>query len=230
MGTLLLRLAAPLQSWGTNSKFEIRKTGREPSKSGVIGLLAAAMGIGREEPERLVPLNRLRFGVRVDQEGTLLIDYHIARKEENKRGNGVKVTSYETKRHYLADAIFLVGLESEDSTFLKRLEEALYHPAFSLFLGRRSCPPTLPLCLGIRETDLEAALRGEPLLTPSWRKTDSGVKRMLLDAYPEESGAVPQRDLSVSFSQTHRQFAYRAVKESKMINLPSTEHNAFSEL
>ena len=82
MATLLLRLAAPLQSWGTDSKFEVRKTGREPTKSGVVGLLAAAMGIGREEPERLEPLNRLRFGVRVDQEGSLLVDYHIARKGE----------------------------------------------------------------------------------------------------------------------------------------------------
>lgn len=44
MATLLLRLAAPLQSWGSDSKFETRKTGREPTKSGVVGLLAAALG------------------------------------------------------------------------------------------------------------------------------------------------------------------------------------------
>ena len=34
MATLLLRLAAPLQAWGADSKFETRKTGREPTKSG----------------------------------------------------------------------------------------------------------------------------------------------------------------------------------------------------
>ena len=52
MAVLLLRLSAPLQAWGTeNSKFEIRKTGREPSKSGIVGLLAAALGIRRNEPE-----------------------------------------------------------------------------------------------------------------------------------------------------------------------------------
>ena len=67
MATLLLRLAAPLQSWGMDSKFETRKTGREPTKSGVVGLLAAACGIGREAPGRLAPLTALRFGVRVDQ-------------------------------------------------------------------------------------------------------------------------------------------------------------------
>ena len=119
MATLLLRLAAPLQSWGMDSKFETRKTGREPTKSGVVGLLAAACGIGREEPGRLEPLNALRFGVRVDQEGTLLVDYHTARKEERGRGNAVKVTAYQTKRHYLADAIFLVGLESRYESYLK---------------------------------------------------------------------------------------------------------------
>lgn len=82
MATLLLRLAAPLQSWGMDSKFETRKTNREPTKSGVVGLLAAALGIGREEPEKLIPLNQLRFGVRVDQEGDFLVDYHVARKEK----------------------------------------------------------------------------------------------------------------------------------------------------
>ena len=52
MATLLLRLAAPLQSWGMDSKFETRKTNREPTKSGVVGLLAAALGIRRDEPDR----------------------------------------------------------------------------------------------------------------------------------------------------------------------------------
>ena len=47
MATLLLRLAAPLQAWGSDSKFETRKTNREPTKSGVIGLLAAALGLRR---------------------------------------------------------------------------------------------------------------------------------------------------------------------------------------
>ena len=109
MATLLLRLAAPLQSWGMDSKFETRKTNREPTKSGVVGLLAAALGIGREEPEKLIPLNQLRFGVRVDQEGDFLVDYHVARKEKKTR-KAEKITPYITYRHYLTDAIFLAGL------------------------------------------------------------------------------------------------------------------------
>ena len=61
MATLLLRLAAPLQAWGADSKFETRKTNREPTKSGVIGLLAAALGLRRDESEALTRLTGLRF-------------------------------------------------------------------------------------------------------------------------------------------------------------------------
>ena len=144
MATLLLRLAAPLQAWGADSKFETRKTAREPTKSGVIGLLAAALGLRRDETEPLTRLAQLRFGVRVEREGQLLVDFHMARNEEKDR-------SYVTYRHYLEDAVFLVGLESEDTALLQELAEALTHPVFPLYLGRRACPPTLPLCLGLRE-------------------------------------------------------------------------------
>ena len=78
MATLLLRLAAPLQAWGADSKFETRKTAREPTKSGVIGLLAAALGLRRDETEPLTRLAQLRFGVRVEREGQLLVDFHMA--------------------------------------------------------------------------------------------------------------------------------------------------------
>ena len=68
MATLLLRLAAPLQSWGADSKFETRKTNREPTKSGVIGLLAAALGLRRDDAAGLARLNGLHFAVRAAYE------------------------------------------------------------------------------------------------------------------------------------------------------------------
>ena len=105
MATLLLRLAAPLQSWGSDSKFETRKTDREPTKSGVVGLLAAALGLRRDDTEGLARLNGLRFAVRADQEGSLLVDFHTAKSRD---------TSYVTYRHYLQDAVFLAGLECGD--------------------------------------------------------------------------------------------------------------------
>ena len=118
MATLLLRLAAPLQAWGADSKFETRKTNREPTKSGVIGLLAAALGLRRDEREALLRLTGLRFGVRVEREGQLLVDYHTAKTQDEK-------TSYVTYRHYLQDAVFLAGIESEDAALLQQLQQAL---------------------------------------------------------------------------------------------------------
>ena len=118
MATLLLRLAAPLQAWGADSKFETRKTGREPTKSGVIGLLAAALGLRRDEREALLRLTGLRFGVRVEREGQLLVDYHTAKTQDEK-------TSYVTYRHYLQDAVFLAGIESEDAALLQQLQQCM---------------------------------------------------------------------------------------------------------
>ena len=88
----------------------------------------------------------------------------------------------------------------------------------------------MPLCLGIRQKDLKTALVEEPLLVPSWRNPVPGARRMVLDAAPGEPGAVPQRDLPLSFSQTHRQFGYRLAREDKAAELLSTEHDAFAEL
>lgn len=138
MATLLLRLAAPLQSWGADSKFETRKTNREPTKSGVIGLLAAALGLRRDDAAGLARLNGLHFAVRADREGSLLVDFHTANREEDRKKGKAPYVTY---RHYLQDAVFLVGLESEDTALLQELETALKYPVYPLYLGRRSCPP-----------------------------------------------------------------------------------------
>lgn len=203
MATLLLRLAAPLQAWGADSKFETRKTGREPTKSGVIGLLAAALGLRRDE-----------------REGQLLVDYHTAKTQDEK-------TSYVTYRHYLQDAVFLAGIESEDAALLQQLQQALLHPAFPLYLGRRCCPPTLPLCLGVRPGSLQEVLQAEPPLCPGRQS------RILLDADPLKPGTAPQRDVPVSFDPHHRQYGYRSVRElwQKVPDSPeTTEHDPFREL
>lgn len=241
MATLLLRLAAPLQAWGVDSKFEIRRTGREPTKSGVIGLLAAALGLRRDDDQAMQRLNALRFAVRVDQEGSLLADYHTAKnptpdevRQARRKGKSPD-PPYVTRRYYLADAIFLVALESEDEALLHRLQWALAHPAYPLFLGRRSCPPTQPLCLGLRPAPLEAVLAQEPSLVPGWHKNGAQRLRIVSDAVPGQPGAAFQRDLPLSFSPVHRQFGFRAVRE-ETIPPPAapgqeqTDHDPFAEL
>lgn len=226
MAVLLLRLAAPLQSWGADSKFETRRTNREPTKSGVIGLLAAALGLRRNRTEELEALNHLRFGVRVDREGELLVDFHIARNLEKRNAD------YLTYRHYLQDAVFLVGLESEDTELLQQLQEALQRPAFPLYLGRRSCPPVLPLLLGIRQGTLLSVLQEEPVLCEE--KRAAGPLRIVIDAEPGEYGAAVRQDVPVSFHPAHRQYGYRSAKELVLPRNSAlsdvSEHDPFVEL
>lgn len=217
MGTLMLRLAAPLQAWGTESKFDIRQTGKEPSKSGVIGLLAAALG--RKRDADLSDLSHLKFGVRVDKEGKLLRDFQMVQEKVKK--------PYLTNRYYLADAVFLVALECEDDAFLADIEEALKTPAYPLFLGRRSCPPTLPLVLGIRDTDLLTALYQEPALT----KKDGEIIRIVTEALPGDDAYARVKDVPVSFSPYHREYRYRkSVERALFREILNEEHDPMSEL
>lgn len=208
MSTLLLRLAGPMQAWGTDSKFDIRRTGREPSKSGVIGLVAAALGIPRQDQASLQKLAALRFGVRVDREGVMMRDFQMARLEK---------VSYVTHRYYLADAVFVAGLESDDPELLEQIKQALLAPAFPLYLGHRSCPPTGRVFLGISEQPLEAALR---------TSAPDGATRLLLDAEGTDPGGLV-RDVPVSFDPAQREYAYRRVTE---LFLTPPEHDPMAEL
>ncbi len=212
MATLLLRLAAPLQAWGSDSKFNIRSTEREPTKSGVIGMIAAAMGIQRnDDPRKLEPLNALNFGVRVEREGKLLKDFHMVHEMVDKKDSHV------TERYYLSDAVFLAALESDDKAFLEQIAAALKSPVFPLYLGRRSCPPTLPLVLGIRDDKLSEVLKNEP-------SEYNGTKRIVYDS--DDDGVVV-RDVPISFSQLHRQYGCRIKKEETLFG---SEHDPMSEL
>ncbi|MDE5737161.1 MAG: type I-E CRISPR-associated protein Cas5/CasD [Oscillospiraceae bacterium] len=209
MATLLLRLSAPLQSWGAESKFEVRRTMNFPTKSGVLGLVAAALGYSREDSDSLKKLNTLKFGIRIDHEGELLRDFHTVKTKKD---------AYVTKRFYLADAIFLAGLESQDVEFLNQIKNALKHPAFPLFLGRRSCPPTMPLFLGIRDTDLLASLRTEPwLLDESKQKQFRDTKLRIITDSDIPTEVI--RDVPVSFSKLNRRFNFRNVTEEYIMQM-----------
>lgn len=206
MSTLLMRLAAPIQSWGVDAKFDRRSTGRIPTKSGILGMIAAALG--RRRNENIEDLLKLRFGVRIDKEGSLLRDFQTARSLKS---------AYVTHRYYLSDAIFLAGLEG-DEKLLKKIEFALNNPEFPLFLGRRSCPPEGKVSLGIRTgKKLLDALREEPWLVSYWqgRKENSKmVLRIILDADDMDESYFFQRDLPLSFDQEYRKYGFRRVAEA----------------
>lgn len=244
MRTLLLRLAAPLQSWGTESKFDIRHTRREPSKSGVIGLLACAIGIRRDDSAALAELSKLSFGVRVDQEGKQIMDFHTVKAYDDVgkyiRDEPVPDRNrFLTYRYYLADAVFLAAVSSDDDVLMAKLEAALHRPAFPLFLGRRSCPPTLPLSLGLRELPLEDALRNEPWQVSTehkerWQRKHSGQTlhlRMLLDANTESVSIAQARDVPMSYDQAWRRYSFRNVNEAQVaMHFPYTTHDAMAEV
>lgn len=225
---LLIRLAGPLQSWGMASNFARRDTHSRPTKSGVIGLCAAALGLDREQP--LGELAEVRFGVRVDYPGTPLRDYQTVGggtypirprdlATDHRRAAAMEAASADTggaaedttvgpvgqaaepfgrhalrgwygapkkiaadpvsgalvsgevhrnsmitERWYLSDAAFLVGLQHSELALLERVAHALEHPKRLLWLGRKSCPPSGELALGIVPGTLKEVFETKPRL------------------------------------------------------------------
>jgi len=179
MAILFLRLAGPMQSWGVQSRFANRDTALEPSKSGVTGLLCAALGKSRDEltlsPAStatwpgLKDLARLRMGIRVDYPGKVERDYQTSGGFHLKKdsGYGVPVSAGSGKRavtsdrFYLADAVFLVALQG-DLKLINYLFHALQFPNWQIYLGRKSYVPSCPVWLrdGIlpEENDLKKLL------------------------------------------------------------------------
>lgn len=219
--TLLLRLKAPMQSWGVASRFSIRDTGKEPSKSGVVGLLCAALGISRDAANRDNPqffdLIRLKMSVRVLSEGAMQKDYHTAQNIAKADG-GTKPTELST-RWYLADADFLVGLESDDLPFLETLQAVIQKPKWQLFLGRKSFVPVLPVHFreGVfRDENAAALLQSERLekILRAYneeinlkRRNAAGEQRLIIE---DENGAEVRQDVPLDFAQ--RRFSMRRIR------------------
>jgi CRISPR system Cascade subunit CasD len=209
MTTLLLRLAGPMQSWGVQSRFTVRDTGLEPSKSGVVGLLCAAMGRRRDQPVK--DLSELTMAVRVDQEGVMQRDYHTAGKEGFLRASGAveREQVVVSTRYYLADARFLVGLQGCDQELLAEAHAALGHPYWPLYLGRKAFVPGEPVWLadGFRlQGDLLANVTIYPWLGTDARRRPDSVRVILEDP----NGPEVRPDQPVSFAQ--RLFAPRRVR------------------
>ncbi len=209
---LLLRLSGPLQAWGIESRFSVRDTGREPSKSGVVGLLMAARGWPREHP--VEALAQLRLGVRADVEGRVLRDYHVAGVGGYLRASGdiERDNVIPGNRYYLMDARFLIGLEGEDLGLLQELHAALRDPTWTLYLGRKACVPGEPVWLGdgLRPgVELEPALRGYPWLRPGWLQPGERPSRLRL-VLEDPSGPQVRPDQPLSFAE--RRFAPRRTR------------------
>jgi CRISPR system Cascade subunit CasD len=218
MPTLLFRLVGPMQSWGTTSRFDQRDTGKEPSKSGVLGLLAAALGIDRENWIDLVPLTRLAMGVRHDRPGVPKRDYQTAQNIISADRSKIHDTAV-TTRDYLADATFLVGLEGDDRSLLERAHMALRDPIWPLALGRKSYVPSEPIWIenGVQDVPLRDALAREPWIA-TLRKWDELPEKLLVSFESEDGSGVLKMDQPLS-SFAERRFGVRFV-HSEWVSFP----------
>ncbi len=247
---LVMRLAGPLQSWGVHSQFNRRETADAPTKSGIVGLLAAAQGRAREEP--IDDLLDLAVGVRTDETGSLLRDYHtvsdyrgvplpsatVTGKGVQKRTGPAKFT-HVTERFYLQDAVFVVAVGGPGA-LLGSLLEALERPAFPLALGRRACVPTQPLVLkptdGQHAAGLPGLWMGDPLSvlkTVAWQASAEKVRRLerqegvaraidLPIVVDDPTGDDTAADVPRTFDPVGRSFTERPVRRTWVSILTSS--------
>jgi len=178
---LVFQLYAPLAAWGGQAVGQERPSDDHPSRSALLGLLAAALGIRRDqEAEHQALSHACRFGIKLPAPGLALRDFHTiqvppsAKKQQHLQTRRdelrePKVGTMLSFRSYRQDAISVVAVVSEDEHYsLQRLNDALLEPVFPLYLGRKACPPALPLNPDIIPApDLKTALDGycmDPLL------------------------------------------------------------------
>lgn len=217
-GTLVLRLAGPLQSWGLTGQFTRRDTHTQPTKSGIIGMVAACLG--RQRGAEISDLAALQMGVRVDQPGTLLEDYHTISRTDGSTlptASGKKKSDLTAVSHrwYLADAVFLVTLTG-DRRILDAIVDAIDHPAYAPTLGRRSCPPTGRLNLGVDDRDPETLLTEWPWQAGAVQLEMHATSPVLDATIEDPSGDDLIPDVPTSFAPVQRGCANRRIRHFRV--------------
>ena len=172
---LILRLDGPMQAWGSHTFEDFRPSNLFPTRSGLLGLLGACLGIDRGDHAGLEQLAQsVEFTVRADRAvrrpeveqliskaAVKLPDYHTILDARKVDGSSNKNT-VESRREYLFDAAFTVAIGEKQNApvTLTAIADALLRPCFTPVLGRRSCPITRPLLDGtpVEASDAKAAL------------------------------------------------------------------------
>lgn len=155
---LVFRLYGPMASWGQASVGGDRPTGGQPTRSALLGLIAAACGIRRENHEALQALGEgLKFAVKQISAGTLMRDYHTVQAPSQRRGTVAgtrarelrepRINTILSNRDYRCDGLWVVAAEAGGPAAidLNNVRDRLSKPIFSLYLGRKSCPMSAPL-------------------------------------------------------------------------------------
>lgn len=157
---LIFQLYGPMAAWGDVAVGEYRPSQAHPGKSSILGLMAAALGIAREEEDiHLHMANSYAIAVAVFEPGLLLRDYHTVQVPPTRRKAVYRTRRDElavdnvgtilSSRDYRSDGRYLVAVRMVDPAAapfpLDDIRAALQRPRFPLYLGRKSCPPALPL-------------------------------------------------------------------------------------
>lgn len=228
MTVLTIRLASPMQSYGVQASFDRRPSDFQPTKSAVLGMIAAALGYRRNDA-RIQELNRLYFAVRVDQVGSILTDFQIVEYDPDKHKRKL------TYRDYLQDFIYVVALSSDDDQLIEQIKAALAHPKFQLYLGRRSNPPAGPLKMQSFEGSsvIEILTKRLPWQASSWfqnRVNGKYTADLFADAaLLPDVPSVMTKDLVGSFNQKSRYHHYREVAHTQ-VQLSSYDYDVMSFL
>ena len=230
--TLFIRLEGPMQSWGERSRWSVRDTAPEPTKSGIVGLLACALGL-KDDGEIRELSRQITMGVRCDRPGRVIVDYHtvgggyaapqLLRADGKLKKNSGRPHVEVSERRYLCDASFLVALQAEPIV-VERLARAVQRPHWPIFLGRKSCPPSHPLFEAVADhPNLEKALAGWPWYPGNERVGAEGTVRVraVLDCLPGEGVRRHQEIIS----RSKRTFGPRYTRDV-LLDIPVSSEEA----
>lgn len=238
MKTITIKLAAPLQSYGDEANFDRRTTGRYPSKSAVIGMIASSLGYQRND-SRINNLNKLSFAVRVDQPGSILRDFQVVEWNPSKEERKL------TYRDYLQDAVFVVAIGSDDANLIAEIKWSLLHPKYQLFLGRRANVPAGRLQIQESDENPVIALENQEWVAAPWYQKKKQKKQtvevnLFADAnlLNTDSDRIKMvKDQVASFDPRNRQHEFRALASERILlnnplykDIDVTDHDAMSVL
>ncbi len=204
---LFLRLEGPMQSWGIRSKWNIRDTALEPTKSGIIGLIACALGYKKTD-KRIEDLAlNLSIGVRVEKSGKIESDFHTVSRWEYREnrwrmaplktaeGKYYKGKTTELSfRSYIHDGSFLIIIAGSFE-LLHKIKDALQNPKWPVYLGRKSCVPIRPVFdkLTVEYSSLKDALYKAPWLCEDPSYPQPQRLRCVMD---DIEGAIERQDVA----------------------------------
>ncbi|WP_018234383.1 type I-E CRISPR-associated protein Cas5/CasD [Thioalkalivibrio thiocyanodenitrificans] len=207
MDCLILRLDAPMMSFGAVVVDQRNPTWRFPAASMLTGLLGNTLGWSYHDTDRQQELqDRLRFAARWDAEPEPMREYQTVDlgqdflldtgwttrgQAEKRKGGDAKKGTHIRERDYWANGVLTVALtlDGEGDLSISDLEAALKEPARPPFFGRKNCLPAGPLFAGRRQAEsVKEALAREPLADIGSRRRPERIQAQ----WPIDEGEATQ--------------------------------------